>query len=122
MTDDYDPQDPLPESNWLWRRVFIYSTMVVLLVGLGWIVWGMTDALLEIVKGDADATATVNALRDVAYYAIGFAAWLATIYTIAPSGEQVAKMVQAVKLSIGAPADASPVSRHKLSEEEIEDK
>lgn len=96
-----DLQDPLPESNWLYRRIFTYVVIVALLAVLTWIVWGMTDALLTIVKGDSDATATVNALRDVAFYVVCFAGWLATTYVIAPSGEQVVKMFQSVKLSLG---------------------
>lgn len=96
-----DPQDPLPESNWVWRRLFACAVTIAALALTGLVVWRMTAALLVIVKGNSDATATVYALRDIAFYLVGLALALSVVYLIAPSGEQVAKMVQAVKLNLG---------------------
>lgn len=96
-----DLQDPLPESNWTYRRWFSIGLVVVAMALVGLIVWEMTDALLVIVNGDADATATVNALASIAFYLVGLVLAVTVIYQIAPSGEQVVKMFQSVKLNLG---------------------
>lgn len=71
-----DPQDPLPESNWLYRRWFNFGTQAVLLLIL----------------------AGASVLHEAA-----IAAWIVVaiicngiFYTVAPSGEQVAKMLASV--------------------------
>lgn len=109
-----DPQDPLPESNWTYRRWFTIILTGVAMVLVTLIVWRVTGALLVIVGGDSDATATVNALRDIAFYLIGLALALTITYLIAPSGEQVAKMVQSVKLF--GKATAKPVESDEVVE------
>lgn len=113
-----DPQDPLPESNWFWRRVFACVVTAAALALTGLIVWQMTAALLVIVRGDADATATVNALRDIAFYLVGLALALSIAYLIAPSGEQVAKMVQSVKLNLGGSVAAAPPAPRVVPDDE----
>ena len=82
-----DLQDPLPESNWFWRRLFVFATMAVMLILLALIVLALGKAL------------AAPQLADVAFWLICLIAWMVTVYTIAPSGEQVTKMVQSVKLA-----------------------
>lgn len=86
MTDE---QDPLPELTFTWRRWYTYAATLALLLLLGWIVWGLTNA------------AAAKELGDTAFWLIMLIGWLATCYLIAPSGEQVVKMVQAAKIAIG---------------------
>jgi hypothetical protein len=124
VSDPADQQDPLPEGSFFYRRIFTYVVTLLLLAILGWIVWGLTDALAEIVKGDADATATVEVLRDIAFYSICFAAWLATTYVIAPSGEQVVKMVQSAKIAVankipGFPGRSPPPPETAAADEDF---
>lgn len=87
-----DPQDPLPEANWLWRRVFIF---------------GVTTATLYLVYGAVDRLGTIAVIRPE----IGIAAFvsivkllvftvniMAMFYIVAPSAEQITKMVKTASL------------------------
>lgn len=78
-----DIQDPLPESNFFYRRVFCYGVSVILLGMLSLIVWRL--------QGDEE-------LRMVAMYLCLLLFMVVTYYMIAPSAEQVVKMLQTAKL------------------------
>ncbi len=100
-----DQQDPLPEGSFFYRRIFSAVSVLLLLGITFWVAWGLTDALLEIVKGDSDATAIANALRDVAFYSLCLAGLVSTFYLLAPSGEQLALIVQSAKVMIAKVPD-----------------
>ena len=107
-----DPQDPLPESDWTWRRGFVFIfggiAMVFLLLAIIWL-RGIGEHTLDLVGRIAatrDAKALDGAL-DVVQEAVtglyGVAFWLIILvmadrilYLIAPSAEQVAKMMATV--------------------------
>lgn len=120
MTDDtphkIDPQDPLPETNWFWRRVY---TFALSLISVAFIWYGLES---------------LNAMRQpqhvfsITRYMVGVHVLLITFYMLAPSAEQIVKLVQAAKLlragvplrqppALPAPApvaeevDAAPTSR-----------
>lgn len=107
-----DPQDPLPESAWFWRRVFVFVFGGIAVAGVGvilWMIFGIGTETLRLV-------AKLGALRDVrslddalkvvggsidALASLGF--WLIILvladrilYLIAPSAEQAAKMMATV--------------------------
>jgi hypothetical protein len=78
-----DPQDPLPEGKWLYRRLFTW-TLTLICCGLLWFI-------VQQLRGDV-------ALVEVAKWLIGLIGILATFYLIAPSAEQLAKIVQAGRI------------------------
>ena len=43
-----DPQDPLPEASWTFRRWFTYAVTLIALILIGWIVAKLTDVGLEV--------------------------------------------------------------------------
>ncbi len=92
-----DVQDPLPESNFLWRRVFAYATSTAILALLAYIVFKTDDP---------------NNLESLALY-LALLLWFSlTYYMIAPSAEQIVRIIQAAKvLKAGV-----PISRRAQSE------
>lgn len=87
-----DPQDPLPESNWLWRRVFIFGTSIAVL----YLVYGAVDRLgtVAVVRPDIGIAAFVSIVK-LLVFTLNF---LVLCYTVAPSAEQITKMVKTASL------------------------
>lgn len=85
-TAQLDVQDPLPETNWFWRRVY---TFVLSLVSVAFIMYG-----LEALQGLGD---NENIYR-VTRYMIGVHVMLITYYMVAPSAEQIIKIIQSAKI------------------------
>ncbi len=102
-----DMQDPLPESNWLWRRVLTFMAMVVifaLMSGLAYAVHRIVGGVIgriDNMSPQAVASITVRALA-VIEKMFGWMYWsllvVVTYYMVAPSAEQIAKMIGAVSL------------------------
>ncbi len=87
-----DPQDPLPESNWLWRRVFVYLVTAVVM----WFLWGAIDrlggvAVLYPMQG-------VPALLNLCHWLIVLVILMVTYYLLAPSAEQMTKAIHTAAL------------------------
>lgn len=82
-----DPQDPLPESNWLWRRAFIFLITIALLAG----VWFKVDDL-SVVALIQNETA-IKGLITILKWALSLIGVMVLLYLVAPSAEQVAKMM-----------------------------
>lgn len=80
-----DIQDPLPEGTFLWRRVFSYGVSAALLALIALVVWRMESA---------------SELKQVALYLCLLLFMVVTYYMIAPSAEQVIKMIQTAKMLI----------------------
>lgn len=85
-----DPQDPLPEPKWLFRRLFTYLFVVVWTVLVGCI-------SLRVPADD---------LQLIVLWLIGAVMLVTTYYLLAPSAEQLAQIFAAIRLRIGAPARA----------------
>ncbi len=85
-TTAVDVQDPLPEANWLWRRVYTYVMSLILVVLIAWVLDSLHD------------------LRDAqSLYEIGMRlCWLLaavlTYYLVAPSAEQITRLVQSARV------------------------
>lgn len=77
-----DPQDPLPESNWFWRRLFLFGVATALLVLKGW----------ELRRGEPNWWTDIEILTIV------------VVYAIAPSAEQFGKMMATVSALRGGVA------------------
>lgn len=116
-----DQQDPLPEGSFFWRRVFSAAVVGVLLAIAFWAVWGMTDALLQEVKTDRAAMAIATSLRDVIFYIMCVIGLISTYYLLAPSGEQLALIVQSAKIAIAKIPALPGRSRPAMREPEYED-
>lgn len=82
-----DPQDPLPDPSWLWRRVFVFATGGALLA-FGYVQTAIIGQVA--MKGSETAIAGLIkvAERDQALIAI-----LILFYMVAPSAEQITKML-----------------------------
>lgn len=76
-----DPQDPLPEQSWLWRRIYTYGGTVAALALLAWVV----------------ARLPADLLQPVAFGLMGLVALYALVYLIAPSAVDIAKITQAYR-------------------------
>lgn len=80
-----DPQDPLPEGRWLWRRLYVFS----LSLGL-WL-------LLLTALGRAPAAA-VAPLAFGLMWLLGF---VLVLYLVAPSAQQTAHLVLGFRRGAG---------------------
>lgn len=102
-----DIQDPLPEANWLWRRVFVFIAMAFIFA----IMIGLAIATNRIVGNVVGRIDTMNsvAVAEIAKQALVailtmfrlmFWALMVTItyYMVAPSAEQITKMLQTAGL------------------------
>lgn len=88
-----DVQDPLPESNFFWRRVFAYVGSAALLALLGYVIFKMEEP---------------ESLRLAALYLAVLLWFSITYYMIAPSAEQIVRIIQAAKvLKAGVPISRS---------------
>lgn len=87
-----DAQDPLPEANWLWRRVFVFLVTCAIL----WMVWGGIDRLAAsaMLRPEQGIPALLTAVK----WLIAMAGIMVTYYMIAPSAEQIVKMLQTAGL------------------------
>jgi len=81
-----DVQDPLPENNWFWRRTYVFIMSIMSLA----FIWYGVEALYALGQPDA--------LYRITRYMIGILAMLIVFYMVAPSAEQIVKLIQAAKL------------------------
>ncbi len=82
MTDE---QDPVPESKWLFRRIYAYAVTLACLFGVGWVINKLVEA---------------QHLAGVAYGLIALCALLATYYLIAPSAEHIVSIVTRLSAAV----------------------
>ena len=81
-----DVQDPLPEINWFWRRTY---TFILSLVSLAFI-WFGAESMFQLNEPAK--------LFQITRYMIGILFFLILCYMVAPSAEQIVKLVQAAKI------------------------
>lgn len=99
-----DPQNPLPEPNFLWRRVLAFIVVIAALVLTSFI----ADSLHDLGAPDA--------LLTLAKWIIGLAALISTYYFVAPSASELTSMIQSAKiirhsLEVAASADNNSTER-----------
>lgn len=94
-----DPQDPLPESNWKWRRIFIFLSSGIAVAGVAAVLWMLFAVVKNDLEGRQDVRTTLSTVE--ALYNLGW--WILilllvdrVLYLIAPSAEQAAKMLATV--------------------------
>jgi hypothetical protein len=76
-TDAVENGNAIPETRWLFRRIYIWVVTVTSLLILAYIVH----------------VARENNLTGVAYGLIGLVAWVVTVYVVAPSVESLVQIV-----------------------------
>jgi hypothetical protein len=81
-----DVQDPLPETSWLWRRIYVFTFSMI---SVAFILYG-----LESLHGMREAEAVYRITR----YMIAVHAMLILFYMVAPSAEQIVKLIQAARI------------------------
>lgn len=81
-----DIQDPLPETNWFWRRVYTFALSLISVA----FIWFGLEALNQMREP--------SLVYSVTRYMIGVHVLLITFYMLAPSAEQMVKLIQATKL------------------------
>lgn len=105
-----DPQDPLPEANWLWRRVFTFAVLLaafVLALGLAIAlnrIVGNIVGRLDTMDAKSVTAITLRAL-DVILRMFTLMVYVVLVnmllYIVAPSAEQVTKLIQTARLLRG---------------------
>ena len=105
-----DLQDPLPESNWFWRRVFTFlatASIIVLMFFLGYALNRLTNGVvnrIDNMTAETVAKIAVAALESITtMFRLMFWALIivVTYYMVAPSAEQITKMVKTAALLKG---------------------
>lgn len=107
-----DPQDPLPESNWKWRRIFVFvfgglaiagvATVLVMIAAMGNETLRLIGRLgtardVRALDSSLDVvTASINSLQSLGFWLIILVMVDRVLYLIAPSAEQAAKMMATV--------------------------
>ena len=74
---------PLPESDFKYRRVFSYAVATVTLALVAWIIWRIEEA---------------DPLANIAYALLVLNWFCITYYMAAPSAEQIVRIVQSARL------------------------
>lgn len=87
LTAPIDPQDPLPEARWFWRRLIVFLSTAAT-YGLLWV------AVLRILPPDMPGVAANLMLL------IGV---LLVLYLVAPSATQLAELLATLKLRLRGP-------------------
>lgn len=102
-----DLQDPLPENNWKWRRIFSFAAVAIsfiLFAALAYAVHRIVNVVIakvDEIDGSALAGIAIMALRvigDMAYLMFWLTLAGMTYYLIAPSAEHLVKVVQSASL------------------------
>lgn len=94
-----DPQDPLPESNWKWRRIFIFLSSLIAVGGVAVVLWMLHGVVKTDLAGRQDVRttlATVEALYNLGWWILMLLLADRILYLIAPSAEQATKMLATV--------------------------
>lgn len=74
---------PLPESAFKWRRIFSYVAASILLA-LVWYIIARIESPKE--------------LADIAFWCLVLLWWVITYYMVAPSAEQIARIIQSARV------------------------
>lgn len=87
-----DPQDPLPEPTWLWRRLYVFAVSIAFLALIALAAHTLSQiAALHPETG-------IRALLTVIKWLIAALICVLTYYLVAPSAEQIVKMIQAARI------------------------
>lgn len=95
-----DNQDPLPESNWLWRRVLVFVGMGLVSLAIGVVLlllWVLSQQAL-VIKSERSLLDIIDALVKISFWLLTVLVIDRILYLVAPSAEQATKMIQTASL------------------------
>lgn len=94
-----DVQDPLPETSWLWRRIYVFTFSMI---SVAFIMYGL-QSLYQMQD--------IESVYRITRYMIAIHAMLILFYMVAPSAEQIVKLIQASRIiQSGVPMSRSAVA------------
>lgn len=101
MTVPTVDHDPLPEASWFWRRIFTFAVTAAIL----WMVWGAITRLgtTAVMAPTIGIPALLSLCKSLLYFTFA----MVTYYMVAPSAEQIVKMVQVAGMLKGGVQFAS---------------
>ena len=83
-----DTHDPLPEGNWMWRRIFVFALCTALLISSWFIIKAMIDL------SGHNSTLAVQSLTKIVGWGHLLVWFAMTYYIVGTNAEQVVKIVQ----------------------------
>jgi hypothetical protein len=83
---------PIPESNWLWRRVFVFALCTMVCIG----VWVMVITMVNLAGNNPNLI--VGAFVKIIGWLLLLVWFAMTYYIVGTSGEQVVKIIQTAGL------------------------
>lgn len=98
-----DAQDPLPESNFFWRRLFSFIFMAVILV----FIWFFVDTIGDVARLRSETA--IAGLVSIVKWLVVLLGMALMFYMLAPSAEQLARIIQTAKSwRSGVPITGTP--------------
>lgn len=98
-----DAQDPLPESNFFWRRLFSFVFMAVLLA----FIWFFVDTIGDVARLRSETA--IAGLVSIVKWLVVLLGMALMFYMLAPSAEQLARIIQTAKSwRSGVPITGTP--------------
>lgn len=82
-----DPQDPIPDPNWLYRRLFVFVTTLILLA----VFYIKLDIVGDVARGGSETA--IKGLVQLLRICLLLIGALILFYMVAPSAEQITKMI-----------------------------
>lgn len=81
-TVEYTEPSPVPESNWLWRRTYVFVVTALLCAHVGWLTYRIDD---------------IGSLREIARNSQGLILLYALLYLAGASAEAISSIVAAIR-------------------------
>lgn len=82
-----DPQDPLPEGSWGWRRLIVFLATAATYALLGWAIF----------------KAPASDMEKIAANLMLLLGGILTLYLVAPSANQITELLATLKLRLRGP-------------------
>lgn len=98
---EIDPQNPLPEPSFFYRRVLAYIVVIAALI----LTWHAAEALHDLREADH--------LLAISKWTIGFGALIATYYYVAPSAAELVNIIQSARIIKGGVALAAKQAENR---------
>jgi hypothetical protein len=90
---EIDPQDPLPDASWVFRRIMAFGLVAATVLGQLYVAWRLASLGSELKSADALA----HMLEISKIFAVELLV-VVTYYMVAPSAEQIVKIIQVASM------------------------
>lgn len=94
MTTNADPQDPLPEASWLWRRVLVFLGELSRVLFVAFTLY----AIYSLAIGKDQTRESIEGLYNLAWWVLAFSALDRVLYLVAPTAEQLVRLIQSARM------------------------